>query len=605
MLSILLAAAVEVYAFTFNAPFPGSSNRDQRPPGSEAWQYRPQESGNARGTPPSYQPPGVPPRQMPGQTLGYQPPGVPPHRMPGQALGYQPPGAPPHQMPGQRPGYQQPGPGYQYGWPGQYQTPYGQPAARRAESPRVELELGDHQPYVQENVLLRLRVVSDHNLATATPELPNSNDVLLQKVEGPKASSRKGVQGGREIINEFVYTLTPLRAGTVEVPPLRVTGTWYGDGFGYGQSGNRRFEAASAEPIRLQVRPAMTSVRPWLPLQDLSLKATLDSDREVEQGKPVTLTLELTAVGAAGDQLPSLESLLRSPDFRVYREQTLNEGQLSQDGHRLEGRRTEYFTLVPRAGGRLQLPEILLPWWNVTTGTKEYAGLPIHTLQVDGEAGRFGLSPSAATTGGGGLSWFWLPLAGIILLLLGYWGGVWYQRRALRTSAAGEGSALHERLGIGLTRVAMTLAAGATELAGRMDLKPLFGRIQSRLSRSLPPSTRFLRCVHAADQEDEPTAWAERFQDLTRRHLQFDTRTPLPGITGKILALRPGADPEQLGRLMQRLDGALYGNQDIDFTRWKKQFHSQIGRRRGLIGSSDWRLHLTRARLPELNPRTG
>lgn len=575
LLLTLLVTAVEVQAFTFT--FPGSSNRDQqRPPGPESWQYRPQEPGNARGTPPSHQPPVAPPRQMPGQTPGYQPPG-------------------------QAPSYGQPG----RGWPGQYRTPYGQQAA---QPPRLELELSNRRPYVQENVLLKLRVISDRNLVTATPELPTGNDVLLQKIEGPKARSRTGIQGGQEIVNEFVYTLTPLHAGTIEVPPLRVTGSLYGNGFGHGQTGKRRFEATSTESIRLQVRPAMASVRPWLPLQDLTLKAMLDGDEQVEQGEPVTLTLELTAVGATGDQLPSLESLLRSPDFRVYREQTLNEGNLSRDGRRLQGKRTEYFTLVPRAGGKLRLPEIRLAWWNVTTGTKEYAGLPIHTFQVDGETGPFGLSPSATTTGGGGLSWFWLPLAGVLLLLLGYWGGVWYKGRAFRTSTAemgGGGAALRERLGTGPGRAATTIAAGAAGLARRLDPAPLLGRIRARLSDSMPASSRFLRCVHAADEEEEPTAWAERFQDLTRRYLQFDTRTPVPGITGKILALRPAADPEQLGNLMQQLDGALYGNQDIDFGRWKKQFCGQVGRRRGLTRSGGRKLHLTRARLPELNPQAG
>ncbi len=580
LLLTLFAAAVEVHAFTFSFPFPGSSKRDQRPPaGPESWRYRPQEPGNARGTPPSYQPPWAPPPQTPGQTPN-QPPGMPSHQMPRQA------------------------PGYQRGWPGQYQAPYGRPAARRtSQPPRIELELSGHQPYVQENILLKLRVVSDRNLATATPELPNSNDVLLQKIEGPTARSRTGARGSREIVNEFVYTLTPLRAGTIEVPPLRVTGTSYGNGYGYGATGSQRFEATSAESIRLQVRPAMASVRPWLPLQDLTLKATLDGDEQVEQGKPVTLTLELTAVGATGDQLPSLEPLLRSPDFRVYREQTLNEGRLSQDGRRLEGQRTEYFTLVPRTGSRLQLPEIRLAWWNVATGTKEYAGFPIHTLQVEGEAGHLGLSQSATTTGGGGSSWFWLPLTGIALLLLGYWGGVWYRGRVLTPTRTGGSSALREHLGTGLSSAATAVTARVAGFAERMNPAPLLGRLQARLSDSLPPSSRFLRCVRAANQEDEPTAWAERFQDLTRRHLQFDTRTPLPGITGKILALRPGADPDQLGRLMQQLDGALYGRQDIDFGRWKKQFRSQIGRRRGLVRSSGRKLHLTRARLPALNPQ--
>lgn len=554
----LLGITTEVWAFNFSPP----------PSGPEPWQYRPHEADNARGIPPN--PPGVPLAQIPG--------------------------------------YPQPGPGYQPGWPGQYPQPYGQPRARQTgQTPRLELELDGRQPYVQENVLLKLRVISSENLATAIPELPNSNDVLLQKIEGPKASSRTGAQGSREIVNEFVYTLTPLRAGTIEVPSPRVTGTLPGNSFGYGQTGGRRFEATGAEPIRLQVRPAMVSVRPWLPLQDLTLKATLDGDAQVRQGEPVTLTLELTAVGATGDQLPSLEPQLRSPDFRVYREQTLNEGHLSEDGRRLEGQRTEYFTLVPRADGKLQLPAIRLAWWNVATGAKEYAGLPIHELQMDDEAGRVGPSPAAVTTEGGGLSWFWLPFAGFGLLLLGYWGGVWYQGRAYYGIPAktGTASALRKRLGTGLSGATRVVSTKVATLAKRMHPAPLFGRIQSRLDRSLPPSTRFLRCVHAANQEDGPTAWAERFQDLTRRHLQFDTRTSLPGIAGRILALRPGADPEQLGRLMQQLDGALYGKQDIDFRRWKKQFRAQIGRRRGLAKSSGERLHLTRPRLPELNPQIG
>ena len=186
LLLTLFAVTTEVQALNFTFPFPGSSNRDNRPPpGPGPWQYRPQDPSNARGVPPSYQAPpaGAPPRQIPG----YQSrPGYPP----GQ--GYQP---------GQGQGYQ-PGPGYQRGWPGQYGSGYGQqPSRQAAKPPRVELELSDHQPYVQENVLLKLRVVSDQNLDTATPEMPNSNDVMLHKIEGPRralAHRSAGLTGDRQ-----------------------------------------------------------------------------------------------------------------------------------------------------------------------------------------------------------------------------------------------------------------------------------------------------------------------------------------------------------------------------------------------------------------------
>jgi hypothetical protein len=578
LLILTLLAAAEVQAFNFTFPFPGSSSRDSRPPpGPGPWQYRPQDPTNARGVPPSYAPPGTGgTRQMPGQMPGYQ-------------RGYQP------------------GAGYQRGWPGQYGSPYGQQTTRQAgRPPRLELEISDHQPYVQENVLLKLRVISDQNLDTATPELPNSNDVLLQKIEGPNARSRTNARGAREIVNEFVYTVTPLRAGDLELPRLRVTGTAAGNGYGYGQSGGQRYEAESEERLRLQVRPAMASVRPWLPLQDLTLNATLDGGEDVEQGQPVTLTMELTAAGASGSQLPSLESLLRSEDFRVYKEQTLTEAKLSSDGRRLQGKRTEYYTLVPRSGGKLQLPEIRLPWWNVTTGTREYAGLPIRTLRVDGESGPFGLPPSVDARERGGATWFWLPLLGLLLLLLGYWGGVWYKGRAQREPRqAIPGRRLGERLAAAIGSAAAGAADGVGRLARRLNPAPLVSHLKPRLSRSLPPSSRFLMCVRSANREDDPAAWAERFQETTCRHLQFDSQTPLPGVTGRILSLRPGADPEQIERLMQQLDGALYGNQDIDFARWKRQFRHQVGRVRGIARSSGGKLHLSRARLPELNPRTG
>jgi hypothetical protein len=604
---LALAGTGEAQAFNFSFPFfPGSADRDNPSMGPPPWQFRPQDPSNARGVPPGYTQ-GSPQGQAQGYQAGpgyppgagYQPaPGYPPGQGYQPGPGYSgPPGYPP------RPGYQgyQPGGGYQPGWPGQYggAYPQQQQAQRAGQAPRLETELEDSQPYVQQNVLLKLRVVSDENLETANPELPNSSDFLLQLIDGPTARSRVANDGQREIVNEFTYALTPLRAGDIEVPTLKVSGTLAGGGY-YGRSAH--FDASTTEPIRLQVRPAMMSVQPWLPLQNLELKATLDGDGEVQEGQPVTLALEVSATGATGSQLPSLESWLRSKDFRVYREQTLTEGKLSSDGHRLEGKRTEYYTLVPHSGGKLRLPEIRLPWWNVATGTREYASLPIRTLQVDGESGPFGLSSSANALAGGAMGWFWIPLAAVALLLLGYWGGVWYRGRRERYPDRGP---LGERLGVGLRTAAAGAAASLGSLGARLNPAPVVRRMKPRLSKALPPSTRFLMCVRAANRESDPVAWCQRFQGMTSHHLRFDTQAPLPGVTGRILALRPGADQDQVRRLMQQLDGALYGHQDIDFGRWKRQFLRQVGRRRGVLHLGGRGLRLRRPLLPALNPQPG
>jgi hypothetical protein len=616
VLLLALAAVGDAQAFNFSFPFfPGSSDRERPPMGPPPWQFRPQGPSNATGVPPRYEP-STPPRD---QAQGYQPgpaspsgpgyqsaPGYAPG--PGYQGGPQYPSGPgyssrPGYPPG--PGYQSEpgyrgypaGPGYQPYWPGQYRGAYQHQPQQAARPPRLDVEIQDRQPYVLEHVLVKLQVISDQNLATADPDLPNSSDFLLESLEGPTARSRVTDDGRREIVNEFVYTLTPLHPGDIEIPVLKVTGTSAGSSY-YGQS--NRFEESTSGPIQLQVRPAMASVQPWLPLESLAIKATLDREGEVEAGQPVSLALELSAAGATGSQLPSLESRLRSKEFRVYREQTLTDGKLSADGRRLEGKRTEYYTLVPVAGGKLTLPEIRLPWWNITTGTREYASLPIHTLHVDGESG---LAASAATLTGSAVSWFWLPVSAVVLLLLGYWGGVWYRGYRQRHPERGP---LTARLGQGVRTAASEAAAGLSSAASRLNPAPVLRRMQSRISSAfLPPSTRLLMCVRAANREPDPVAWVHRFQDMTCRQLRFDAKTPVHGVTGRILTLRPGADAEQLRRLMEQLDAALYGRQDIDFGRWKAQFMRQVGRTRGLVRAGWRRTYWRRPLLPELNPQPG
>ena len=471
------------------------------------------------------------------------------------------------------------------------------------------MAITNDQPYVQENVLLRLRVVSDQNLERADPELPSTNDFLLQKIAGPDTSTRKDAKGNREIVNDFTLTLTPLRSGDLELPPIKVSGTQAGSGQGGYPGPSTRYEVASPRS-QVQVRPVLTSVSPWLPLHDLNLTANLDSAREVAEGEPVTISLELKAVGTTGSQLPSLEGMLASPDFRVYREQTLTEGGLSADKHSLVGKRTEYYTLVPHSGGRLRMPAIQIAWWNVDKGTREVASLPIHTLQVEGESGPFGLSRFADTGHSEGWGLLWIPLAGLMLLVLGYWGGVWYQRRAA-TGKVPLGTAVGARLvsGVGGTlRTALTRTwaalTGWVLQVGRW-LNPLAAlRLAGRhMRQALPAPTRLWLCVGAADREANPAAWCQQFQDHACRNLSFDPKESLPGLSAKLARIRPGADRAQIERLMQQLDGAIYGRQELDFPRWKREFRRQLRPRSGALKGLIASLTPRRVYLPELNPR--
>lgn len=549
------AASAWPYGPPGQQPFQTQGPYGQPPPQAGAWQFRPRAPTNAQGTPPAY-PQGVAPAYPPGQmpTPGYGPfPGQMPNPMPGQYLG-------------------------------QYR------AQAQGTPPRLEATLDEPEPYVQQPLLLRLRLVTSENPGEATLDLPATGDALLQRLDGPTPESRVAEGGRRETVNTFVVTLIPLRPGNVEIPPIKVTGTARGLG-----GGMQRFEAVTDRPIRLQVRPTMSAVTPWLPLKSLSLKAEIDRETTLIPGQPVTLALEMVAVGGTAAQLPSLEEQLVGPDHRVYREQVLTESGLSADRRDLVGRRTEYYTLVPQSSGRLTLPEIGVAWWNTDLGTREVARLPMRTLSIGGESGPFGMPSSVMSAED--WSVVWLPLTGLLLLIAGYWGGVFYSTKPESTDRSQ--TSLAAGLAGRLRAFGAVVGDRWIRITHRVRPEPLVARLRAALAAALPASSRFLMCVRHANRASDPVDWCNRFEADARSRLRFQGEVTQPNLTRLILSLRPNADPATLTRLMQELDAALYGRQGLDLARWKRDFMRQVGRGTGVRPRKG---RIKRAALPALNP---
>lgn len=558
-----LAFALTLLATGLGAwPYPPPGQYGQPPQQQAPLQFRQPPPTNAQGTPPTYQP-GPPPAPM-------QVPGYPPGYAPFQG-----------QVPGQ----------YPVQYPGQsQQTP-----------PRLEATIDEPEPYLQQPLLVSVRLITADNPSEANLELPATGDALIQRLEGPTPEARDLGQGRREIINSFILTLIPLRAGTLEIPPIKVAGSIRG----YGGT-PQRFEVQTDRPIRLQVRPAMSAVSPWLPLKSLSLKSSIDREETLVPGQPVTLALELTAIGGTAAQLPSLDDQLTGQNLRVYREQVMTEGGLAEDGGGLFARRVEYYTLVPQSSGRLILPEIGVAWWNTQLGTREIARLPMRTLSIGGGGGPFDIQASIAARDAWGQ--VWIPLFGVLLLVAGYWAGVFYGTRSGRSGSTssrptrpGWGGAA--RLADALRALGSVVSERWTRATQRLRPGPLIARLVSATTAVLPPSTRFLLCVRHANQASEPVAWCDRFEADARSRLRFQGEVTQPNLTRLILTLRPGADPVALTRLMQELDAALYGGrQGLDFTRWKRDFMRQVGRGSGLWRRAGRVSRVKRAALPALNP---
>jgi hypothetical protein len=225
------------------------------------------------------------------------------------------------------------------------------------------------------------------------------------------------------------------------------------------------------------------------------------------------------------------------------------------------------------------------------------ASLPIRTLSIDGGSGPFSL-PDSITAGGSGWGKVWLPFAAVLLVLSGYWAGVFYHRRE-----APEGPGIVVRLRGGLGDAARVASDQTRATLRRLHPAPIVIKAQSAALGLLPQSSRFLMVARHANQAKDPAGWCERFEQAARRHLRASGKTTIPSMTERMLALRPRADRARLTRLMEQLDAALYGRQDIDFPRWKRDFMHQVGRVSGLLRRHRGDGRIRRAHLPALNPR--
>lgn len=479
--------------------------------------------------------------------------------------------------------------GFSPGWAGA-QTPTSQASA----PPRLEVEVSESTLYVNQTIVYTVRAVSSSNLKTVNMTLPVSEGIVLRKVDGPLTSVRH--RGGRpEIINEYRFALTPLKDGDLSIAPVRVTGTQALDNqWNQTSSESRRFDVTSQAPVSLQVKRAEPSVQPWLPLRDLQIDGALERPRIMGAGKPLKLSVQLTAVGTDGDRLPSVEPQLKAPGFRIYREDRQTSRSISADGQALLGRRTETYTLVPLEGETPELPIVRVAWWNVGSGALEEAALSIDKLYAaDGASS--GASRKASLPSKDSFPILAIPFLIIFVATIAYWLGLWS-----RNTAFGGGILALPGRGLQATHRWTTRHSRRLLLSTAVTAGVLWKHLRHRLITVMPMQVKLWFCVRYVAQQDNPLEWYRLFRPLICKPLKISEHSSLQRIADRIIEVHPRPKPERLHELVRALDGAIYGGEPLDFSAWKTSLEQQLsptisGRKRRGGGAPH-------ASLPALNP---
>jgi len=491
--------------------------------------------------------------------------------------------APQYQPPQPLPGSYYPGAAPGTGW---YTAQLPTSSSAGNSAPVVEVDVDGSVFYEQQNIVYTVHVVSDGNLALLDAELPRIDGAAMELIDGPVASTRSsGYSRTPQIVNTYRYKLMPLHAGKVVIPAIRFTGTYAAGNQSNNPQGNK-FTIAAAKPLTLQVRPADPAVQPWLPLYDLRLQTNLQQEGPAKAGQPITLTLELTARGALGTQLPSLAHQLESPHYRVYRDSTTTRSGISSNGRYLTGSRKETYTLIPLEDGWLRLPEINVAWWDIDMQTARLAGLP--ATQSSGAA-----TSGLTATGTGQTSlfpaYFWIPMVIALALIAGFWLGAWHRTRPLVN-----------RAGAWLSATGQGAVQRGQRLANMVSPLQHLRRLRMAFALLMPKSVRIWMCTRCLATEDNPQAWCTEFKSRVCEHLDISSHASLTSITEKLIATSPRAEPARLRELAHSLDGALYGDRTLDFPAWKSELRQQL--RPHLLRRNRTRTPRKTNTLPALNP---
>ena len=248
----------------------------------------------------------------------------------------------------------------------------------------LEIEVNKEALYVQEQLLFTVKLYYTIN-GIRNPQFTEleMEDTVIQLIGSPNQYEQI-IEGVRYGVYEKRYVIFPQRSGPLEIPDILFRGevTDGSSNFVFRNLNTRRV-TAFIEGITISVneRPvAAQEFDNWLPVTNLSISEEWSTDLEnLRVGDSITRTITLTADGLDGAVLPpfSPETL---DGINVYQDPASIE-RTYVDGS-IVGTRVESSTLVPVIAGTIEIPEIVIPWWDVSSDELKEAVITAKSIQV-------------------------------------------------------------------------------------------------------------------------------------------------------------------------------------------------------------------------------
>ncbi|ROT99238.1 protein BatD [Marinobacter sp. R17] len=252
----------------------------------------------------------------------------------------------------------------------------------------VEVETDKDSVYVQEQLVLTVRLFYRGNLIRGDLSQPDQGDAIVESM-GEQQEYARVRNNVRYRVVERRYAIYPQSAGTLTIDGIKFNGQARDD------TGNLTFLRDAADPLDIPVKgiPASFTGDTWLPASSLELSQDWsDPSSTLKAGKSVTRTLTLNALGLLGSALPPLK--VEYPDaVRSYPDKP--DLKSNVDNRTVTSSRTESTALVAVKPGQITLPEVRVPWWDTVNDKERVAVIPARTVTITDSAGVAATPPAA------------------------------------------------------------------------------------------------------------------------------------------------------------------------------------------------------------------
>ncbi|MDX1403946.1 MAG: BatD family protein [Woeseiaceae bacterium] len=244
----------------------------------------------------------------------------------------------------------------------------------------VTTEVDHSDSFVQAQLLYTVKVY--RAVATRQPRLSEPDirgvEVLLE-VAGEERSYESILSGKAYNVVERVYAIFPQESGQIQIAPARFEARVLRDGR---ITGRKIFESEAIEVTVNPIPPPPDDfpAAVWFPARDVTLSE--DWSREPDTlpaGEPITRHITVTALGQLSTQIPVIDPEV-ADTVKVYPDKPDLRDTAEAAG--IRATRKDQYAMIGISPGKVDLPELQLPWWDIEEAVWKVASLPGISLEI-------------------------------------------------------------------------------------------------------------------------------------------------------------------------------------------------------------------------------